>query len=153
MLLKWQDSVDNYVKPIDVFAKAETPQQSKDLIYKVRECTSCLVLVGMCTNYTSYMYGAANDLILLAHYQLIERCVTLLRRTGKTVWSAYMEAALKCVVTLSEDNVRLVEVVENQDLVGLFKQVLMSIGDVPESAIKLAVTGLKVAGASLRTVT
>ncbi len=151
LLLKWQDSVDNYVKPIDVFAKAETPQQSKDLIYKVRECTSCLVLVGMCTNYTSYMYGAANDLILLAHYQLIERCVTLLRRTGKTVWSAYMEAALKCVVTLSEDNVRLVEVVENQDLVGLFKQVLMSIGDVPESAIKLAVTGLKVAGASLRT--
>ena len=65
LLLKWQDSVDNYVKPIDVFAKAETPQQSKDLIYKVRESTSCLVLVGMCTNYTSYMYGAANDLILL----------------------------------------------------------------------------------------
>ena len=49
------------------------------------------------------------------------------------------------------DNVRLVDEVEREDLVGLFNKVLMCIDQVPESAIELAVTGIQVAGTSLRT--
>ena len=58
-------------------------------------------LISECINYTSYMFGAANDLILLDHYRIIERCASLVRRTGKTAWSEYMEVALKCLVRLS----------------------------------------------------
>ena len=41
-LLSWQGEFDNYANPIDVLTKAEPPKQSDDLVYKVRECASCL---------------------------------------------------------------------------------------------------------------
>lgn len=151
MLAKWIEECDSQVTPIDVMRKPEPPKQSDDLVYKVREMTSCLILIGQCANYTSYMFGAANDLLFIAHYDLMRRCSVIINRVGSTPWSEYMESALRCVRLLAEDNVRLIRVYEEIDIVNLMKKVLMSIGTVPESAIKMAVECLTVVANALRT--
>ena len=97
MFLDWISECDSQQRPIDLIKKPEPPKQGDDLVYKLRELTSCLNLIGQCANYTSYMFGAANDLLFIEHYDLVQRCSVIVGRVGSTPWNEYMESALRCV--------------------------------------------------------
>jgi len=50
-----------------------------DIQYVAKEVSACLILCARCANYASQVFGSANDMMLLPHHRLFERCAHILQ--------------------------------------------------------------------------
>ena len=136
---------------IDVVKPVPTSNYTEDQKYKMLEASGCLILIARCVNFTSYMYGASNDLILQHYYDIIHRLRNVVNNVGTIEWNNYMDASIQVLCKISSDNVKLLTLFEEIDVVTLVYSILKNMTIVPQQVIKWTLEIVVNLGSSLRT--
>ena len=121
-----------------------------DMQYRAKELTSCFILLSACANFTSSVYGPANDLILLPKYQLFDRLCELLQWAFKVPWNDLLSEALQTLVLICKDATRILDDIERHDVIGLICKILKLLGGPPEEVMGVCCQGIVFIASSLR---
>ncbi len=118
--------------------------------YRCKELSTCFDLITACAHFTSNVFGPANDLILLPKYDLFNRLCEMIQWAFKVPWNFLLDSALKALVTICKDAARVLDKIEERDVVGIIHKVLHLLGKTPEGVMRMCCQGVVHIASSLR---
>jgi len=107
-----------------------------DLEKHRQEASCCLALIAKCANFTNFMYGSSNDLVLFPSYKIPEKCRDIVVSDKIACQDALNVNALGVLASISGDTVRLCDVFEDINILKAVRGQLGKVETLPQEAVE-----------------